>query len=144
MSGPVLDVSVVGVPAPQGSKRHVGGGIMIESSAAVMPWRDSVAIAVYAKVCELGWEPLDEATHVAIEFYLPRPPSVPKKRVKPDRLPDLDKLTRATLDALATAKAFTNDARVVTLDLDKSYARPNQATGARIIVQPWVNWEVAW
>ena len=144
MSGPILDVTVVGVPAPQGSKTALPNGAMIESSRKVAPWRDSVANAVYAKVCELGWEPLDEATHVTIEFYLDRPPSTPRKRVKPSVLPDLDKLVRSTLDALATAKAFTNDSRVVALDVEKSYARPNQATGARIIVQPWINWEVAW
>lgn len=31
-----------GVPAPQGSKTHVGGGRLIESSRQVGAWRDAV------------------------------------------------------------------------------------------------------
>ena len=30
-------------PAPQGSKRHVGGGRLIEASKRVKPWRQAVA-----------------------------------------------------------------------------------------------------
>ena len=32
----------IGIPAPQGSKRHVGGGRMIESCKALKPWRDLI------------------------------------------------------------------------------------------------------
>lgn len=38
-------------PAPQGSKRHVGKGVMIESCANVKPWRELVAQAAMAR-CE--------------------------------------------------------------------------------------------
>jgi len=34
---------VPGIPAPQGSKRHVGGGRMVESSRSLPEWRASVA-----------------------------------------------------------------------------------------------------
>ena len=38
-------ITVEGIEAaPQGSKRHVGRGIMIESSKRVKPWRDAVRI----------------------------------------------------------------------------------------------------
>jgi crossover junction endodeoxyribonuclease RusA len=37
--------TVRGLPAPQGSKRHVGGGRMVESSANVKPWRADVRAA---------------------------------------------------------------------------------------------------
>ena len=32
----------VGIPAPQGSKRHVGNGIMIEQSASLPAWRNQL------------------------------------------------------------------------------------------------------
>lgn len=40
-----VQFDVLGVPAAQGSKRHVGNGRMVESSKALHPWRDSVAAA---------------------------------------------------------------------------------------------------
>jgi len=38
---------VPGKPAPQGSKRHVGRGIMLESSREVGPWRERVALVAH-------------------------------------------------------------------------------------------------
>ena len=38
-------IPVRGVPAPQGSKRHIGHGIMIENSKKVKPWRQDVRAA---------------------------------------------------------------------------------------------------
>ncbi len=40
-----LTVHVTGSPAAQGSKRHVGGGRLIEQSKAVAPWRKAVRAA---------------------------------------------------------------------------------------------------
>ena len=40
-----VEFTVLGVPAPQGSKRHVGRGVLVESSNALGPWRDAVAWA---------------------------------------------------------------------------------------------------
>ena len=41
-SAPVITIRVYGTPAPQGSKRHVGRGVMVESSKKVKPWREAV------------------------------------------------------------------------------------------------------
>jgi len=38
-----VEFFVAGAAAPPGSKRHVGGGRMIESSKALAPWRTQVA-----------------------------------------------------------------------------------------------------
>ena len=35
-----------GIPAPQGSKRHVGRGIMIEANKALPAWREQVVYDV--------------------------------------------------------------------------------------------------
>src|SRR5690606_16868121 len=40
---PKLELFVPGRPAPQGSKRHVGNGVMLESSKAVAAWRTTIA-----------------------------------------------------------------------------------------------------
>ena len=41
-------IPVRGVPAPQGSKRHIGNGILIENSKKVKPWRQDVRAAAIA------------------------------------------------------------------------------------------------
>lgn len=56
---------------------------------------------------------------VVIDFYLPRPASAPKHRALPDRRSDLDRLIRSTLDALTTAGAVQDDARVVDVSVRK-------------------------
>jgi crossover junction endodeoxyribonuclease RusA len=119
---------VVGTPAPQGSKRHVGGGRMIESSAKVGPWRAAVA-----------WTAAEQKTHfpgavdVDLAFRLARPKSA-GKRLYPDRKPDLDKLIRSTLDGLTESGVIEDDARVVRLMVSKLYARPGDPTGATIAI----------
>jgi crossover junction endodeoxyribonuclease RusA len=128
----VLTVWVPGDPAPQGSKRHVGHGVLIESSHAVKPWRATVHAYVADEIRRRRWTPLDEPAYVMLAFYLRRPTSAPRRRVMPDRKPDLDKLARAVLDALSTAGAVADDARIVDLQCSKYYAQPGGETGCRI------------
>lgn len=44
----MIDVVAYGTPAPQGSKRHVGNGVMVESSKRLRPWRQDVKAAAEA------------------------------------------------------------------------------------------------
>ena len=115
MNPPSLEVVVYGEAAPQGSKRHVGGGRMIESSKKVKPWRDDVRDAALKAIEEHpGWVPLDAPLLVSMVFTVRKPASAPKRRrTWPDRMPDLSKLCRSTEDALTTAGAWKDDARVV-------------------------------
>lgn len=116
---------IPGIPAPQGSKRHVGNGRMIESSKKVGPWRNAVA-AAFADVAEHK-KPLfpNEALTVLAVYYLPRLPTV--KRVWPTVPPDIDKLDRGLLDALTLAGVWEDDAQVVELWSIKQYADFEQA-----------------
>jgi Holliday junction resolvase RusA-like endonuclease len=107
----VLKITVIGMPGPQGSKRHVGGGRMIESSKKVKPWREAVV-----------WAAREQGLHISgaiaaeMTFTLPKPKIAPKKRrTLPDRKPDIDKLVRSTCDALKTAGMYEDDARIVDL-----------------------------
>jgi Holliday junction resolvase RusA-like endonuclease len=109
---------VYGIPGPQGSKRHVGNGVMIESSKKVKPWREAVKWAHFEQARN---KRIAGPVAVAIDFTLTRPPSIPKKRTKPDRKPDIDKLVRSTFDALKDVGAYEDDARVVTLMAVKRY-----------------------
>jgi Holliday junction resolvase RusA-like endonuclease len=120
----VLEIKVIGIPGPQGSKRHVGGGRLVESSKKVKPWREAV---VWAAI-EAGGK-IAGPVGVEIVFTLPKPKSAPKtRRTWPDRKPDIDKLVRSTFDALKTAGTYEDDARVVYLTTMKVF--PSEGTGA--------------
>lgn len=114
---------VLGLPAAQGSKRHVGNGIMIESSKFVKPWRTAVEQAVILQ-CPFGGrsDPILIRGPVALDvtFTLPRPKSA-KPGARPSTRPDLDKLVRSTKDALTTAGVYEDDGRVVSLIAQKYY-----------------------
>lgn len=121
---------IPGVPAPQGSKRHVGHGRMIESSTAVGPWRERVALAVHNE----HWPLLSGPVAVDLTFVMPRPKSTPKTRTPPAiKRPDLDKMIRAVLDAL-TGITFADDAQVVELVANKRLADPGCQPGVWITV----------
>lgn len=117
--------AVYGTPAPQGSKRHVGNGIMVESSKKVMPWREAVKWAW--KCAQLTC--ISGPVKVSVIFTLPKPSSAPKRRTTyPGKKPDIDKLIRSTFDALSDVGAWEDDARVVELWTAKRY--PSESDGA--------------
>jgi crossover junction endodeoxyribonuclease RusA len=130
--GVVVDVFVAGRPAPQGSKRHVGNGVMVESSKAVGPWRTVVAWSV-AQAHRAA--PAVGPVAVVVEFVMPRPKSLPKRRPTPSHTvePDTDKLLRAVGDAL-TGVVWRDDSQVVDLHGTKRYAELDEQPGAHIRV----------
>lgn len=150
-------VSVVGLPAPQGSKRHVGRGIMVESSKRVRPWREAVKqatldVLTVGPVDEQGMAervgfPFDrEPVVVDVVFRLPRPRShfrtgrhAAELRGDAPTLvssrPDVDKLLRSTLDALGEAGMWSDDCQVAGVVAVKMYAAPAEVAGAQIVVR---------
>jgi crossover junction endodeoxyribonuclease RusA len=113
-------IVVRGIPAPQGSKRHVGNGRMVESSKAVGPWREAVRAETQQAMNHTV--PSEGPVAVFINFYLPRPKSLPRKTTHHIKQPDLDKLARAVLDGLTAGGAWLDDAQVVRLQAQKNYA----------------------
>ena len=132
--GRTLTFDAFGLPAPQGSKRHVGRGVMVESSKAVKPWREAVK---YAALEETGKTPLWAAFKgpvvLHVVFYLPRPKSAPKRRWAPDTRPDISKLVRSTEDALTDAGVWHDDGQIVDETAYKRWAE-GRPPGAQITV----------
>lgn len=121
---------VEGIPAPQGSKRHVGNGVLIESSKALKPWRERVAWTAREHHVPLR----TGAVIVHLAFVMPRPVSTPKRRTPPAlRKPDLDKLVRGVFDALS-GLCFEDDARVVDLRATKRLAAIGEKPGVTVTV----------
>lgn len=118
---PDLTITVHGHrPAPQGSKRHIGRGRLIEQSKRVKPWRDAVHDATTAIVN--GADPLDGPLAVEVVFTVRKPASAPKHRITWPTTRDsgdLDKLLRSTFDALTTGGAIADDSRVVEVTASK-------------------------
>jgi crossover junction endodeoxyribonuclease RusA len=130
-----FSVFVAGHPAPQGSKRHVGNGVMIESSKQVKPWRSDVRSACL----DLDGRPVvhfDGAVCVRLDFVLKRPASTPKKRTPmASKRPDIDKLARAILDAIGSAGLWRDDSQVVKLSAVKRLAEIDEAPGCHIRIE---------
>lgn len=122
-----VSFTVVGLPKPQGSKRHVGNGVMVESAGAPLrDWRGQVAFEAQAQMMRVGT--MDGPIGVELGFVLPRPKSARTGELWAWKRPDLDKLARAVLDALTSGGLIVDDARIVSMGLTKRLSDP---------VAPW-------
>jgi Holliday junction resolvase RusA-like endonuclease len=149
-----LVFTVYGLPAPQGSKRHVGNGVMVESSKRVKPWREDVRQAALdamppgAVTTMVDGQPVslpcvasfNGPVFLDVTFVLPRPKSHNRTGrnahllrngapLLPAGKPDLDKLLRAVMDALTSAWTWRDDAQVVQITTRKVY--PSDGTLAQ-------------
>lgn len=130
-----LTFTVPGKPAPQGSKRHVGRGILVESSKEVGPWRERIALAAHNAMTTNHTPLITTAVHIALHFVLPRPKSTPKRSTPPAvKRPDVDKLARAALDAI-TDVVIADDSQVVNLTATKRLAELDEAPGLTIRIE---------
>jgi Holliday junction resolvase RusA-like endonuclease len=122
-----LTLEVFGRPAPQGSKRYVGGnraqgGRFIEASKYLPAWRKAMTEAALIAIEEQGWVKASGPVEVDVTFYLERPATVTvKARPWPIKPPDLDKLVRS-LDGLTDAGVWDDDGQMVVLRASKVYA----------------------
>jgi len=127
-----------GQPAAQGSKRHVGNGVMLETNPNLKSWRSVVAAA-----CPME-APLACGVSLTVEFRYSRPKSHYGRRngqpylkgsapIYKASAPDLDKLIRAVNDALKGI-AFVDDALVVHIKASKLYT--HGTVGAYIMITP--------
>ena len=137
-----MEFFVPGVPAPGGSKRHIGGGRIVEDCKRTKGWRACVALAAM----QAGWRPLEGPLSMSVVFWMPRPkghyrkdgtlkPSAP---AYPTTKPDTTKLMRSTEDALKGI-CWRDDAQVVEQSASKMYVGPRDGIpGAEIKIGPMV------
>lgn len=134
---------VAGDPKPQGSKRHVGGGRLVEQVKGLERWRELVRRR--ARENHSG-APYGGPLRLTCEFRLQRPKSHHtgsdrERAVKPafQRVmhlasPDLDKLVRAINDAL-TGVVSLDDAQIVEIRAEKRYVGAGEHPGVWIVVE---------
>jgi crossover junction endodeoxyribonuclease RusA len=145
MQDPILDIYVDGEPGPQGSKRHVGHGVMLEVSKKVRPWREAVKAAARAGDPERAIAPFSGPVYLSVAFFFARPKSHFGTGKKAEMLkasaparkaskPDLDKLIRSTCDALTDVGVWRDDCQVVQVAASKIYS---SIPGAHIVVTEW-------
>ena len=126
--------------APQGSKKHVGRGIMVETCKRLKSWRKEVSLRAKLIVDEIIQEPVE----VEVVFWFKRPlkhylPNGMVRQSAPVYITnknkgDLDKHCRALLDSL-TKSAFADDSQVVSLHAVKKYCETESQTGATIKIR---------
>ena len=68
-------------------------------------------------------EPLIGALEVQLDFFLPRPKSLPIKIKYHTKKPDIDNLAKSVLDAMEGI-IYVNDAQVISLLVTKDYGAP--------------------
>jgi len=120
----VVAFNVRGTAAPQGSKRLLGHGALVESSARVKPWRSDVRTAAEDAMRATGACTASGPVAVHIFFAFTRPKSHPKTRVTwptGRSLGDIDKLCRAILDAITSAGVIADDSQVIRLVAGKRW-----------------------
>ena len=143
---PEISFFTPGIPAPQGSKRAfvVGGRArMVEDNAKTKPWRATVT--AYARdAIGTEWDATGPMKVHAV-FYFPRPAShygtgrnAQQRKPSAPRLfkatkPDLDKLTRALLDALTDAGVWRDDAQVAYLEVLKRWS-DDTTVGVHVLI----------
>ena len=113
----VVAFEVVGVPVQQGSKRHVGNGVMIEAANGHRAWRHAVATEARQVADGRTDTPLDGPLCLSVRFRFPMPASRPKRTQRIGigwklSAPDLDKLVRSIGDALTEGGLIRDDARI--------------------------------
>ena len=134
-------ISVKGMEsAPQGSKKHVGNGIMVETSKRLKSWRKQVEMRAKLIVDDIIKEPVE----IEVVFWFKRPklhylPNGLIRQSAPTYITnknkgDLDKHCRALLDSL-TKSAFADDSQVVSLQAEKKYCETECQTGATIKIK---------
>lgn len=126
-----LVISVTGRPAPQGSKQRGAAGQLLEQSPYLASWRAAVKRDTYRAYRAAGIAPdvlplLRGPVGIAVTFRLDTGQRI-------DSPPDIDKLLRATFDALSAARAWEDDGRVVQIErTSKRQTVTDEPTGADI------------
>ena len=137
----IRNLLIPGRPVPKGSKRALGRGVMIESSAkGLNVWMKALRAELHTAMRgeKIAAKPFPVA--VDLRFYI-RPP-IRTVRRRPTVPPDLDKLVRAVLDSMQGV-VFEDDAQVTSIYARKVYitaATPSEKDGGVLISAVRADW----
>lgn len=122
-----MSFRVVGIAAAKGSMRaFLPKGstrpILTSTNRSLKSWETLVRARASAAAESLKWSlpGRDTPLSVCVCIALPRPKSLPKKKIAHTKKPDLDKLARSILDAL-TGICYHDDSQVTSLSATKGY-----------------------
>lgn len=130
-----LTIHVEGTPAPQGSKTRTRYGFR-ESSKRVEPWRQAVTAAASRAgddAALLG--PIPEPYEIIIDFYIRKPRTTRHPSPTAPTVGDLDKLVRATNDALKKGGVILDDRYIIAATETKRWAGAHETPGAIIRIR---------
>lgn len=144
IGGPVAQLWVPGIPRPQGSKRAVGRGVMIEMSKGLPEWRRTIEWATRSVMTKNKiHEPLRECV-IDVTFYMKRPKShyrtngelLPRYlQMQHTVRPDTDKLLRALFDGIVIGGLVEDDSQIWEVSARKRYTNPlHPEPGAQVDV----------
>jgi len=156
MSLQVLEFSVIGVPAPGGSKRgfynaKIKRVMIVDACARNKPWREAVRWAAIEAMKHAGIRtgqcfPLQGPIRLDVIFWMPRPKGhyrtgnhAGKLRenapLYPVTKPDRTKLLRALEDALTDSGIWKDDTQVVSGDVSKRYTTREARADVVVYIQ---------
>lgn len=133
----MLTFTVYGVAQPQGSsKAFVPKGwtraIVTSANPKNKGWRQLVAEGA-SRALEGRRSALQGPVRLQVDFFLPRPKSLPKGVQQHTKRPDADKLVRSVCDALSKV-AWQDDSQVIEIHAKKQYAAVGDIPHATISV----------
>ena len=118
-----IEFTVYGAPIPKARARTVrlkNGMTITYTPEKTETWEDMIRLQILKHRPE---KLIDGALSLKATFYLQRGKSIPKKREYPETKPDLDNLLKCLTDA-AEGIIYTNDSRIVDIDVKKRYGDP--------------------
>jgi len=125
-----LQFTVFGTPQPQGSMRSFipkgwNRAIITSDNSRLKPYRQQVAQTALVAMREHGVQMAARGVPIALTlgFFFDKPKSVRKSVHRKTTKPDLDKLLRATLDAL-TGIVYADDSQVDECHAVKAFGSP--------------------
>jgi crossover junction endodeoxyribonuclease RusA len=144
MASDPVQFFVPGHPKAQGSKRHVGHGVMVEASKDLGPWRQAIA----AEAAKAGnGTKFARPVQVRFVFWFKRPKhhyrtgkyagqvkdSAPSWQ---SSAPDADKLCRAVADALTISGLILDDRLIARIEAEKRYGDPGVLIEVQNLEEP--------
>ena len=127
-----IRLTVYGRPQPQGSSKGFvvkGRAVVTSDNKNLRPYRGEGTREAMHTLATLSLAAPAAARHVPVamefDFYFARPASIPKRRRHMVVKPDLDKLVRATTDAL-TGVLYYDDAQICEYLVRKHYGTPER------------------